>query len=66
MVSDELAKASFVRRRGRGRSVSVTCATCGYTQYDIRPSSQRGSGDRVTCACCGAEGDVRDVSRCSA
>ena len=53
----------FVRRRGKGRSISLECPKCGYTQYDIRPSSRRGSEASVTCAACGHTGPVVDIRK---
>lgn len=53
----------FIRRRGRGRSISLTCPECGYTQYDIQPRSRRGSEDVVDCARCGFIGPVTEISR---
>jgi len=53
----------FIRRRGRGkRSISLTCPECGYLQYDVTPTSRRGSAEVVDCARCGHEGPVEEVA----
>lgn len=60
-MNDEGAEC-FIRRKGKGRSISLTCPLCGYTQYDIAPGSQKGSAVEVDCARCGAQGPVQDVA----
>jgi hypothetical protein len=54
----------FIRRKGRGRSISVCCPRCGYTQYDVQPSSKRGSAPEIDCAQCHHTAEVLEVSKC--
>ena len=59
-------EASFERRKGRGRSISVSCLACGYTQYDICPGSRRAEAEELDCPQCRQAGPVREVLKVAA
>ena len=62
MLPELAEQDTFLRRRGKGpRTISLMCPSCGYTQYDVKPGSRRGSQAVVDCARCGFEGGVKEV-----
>ena len=59
---DPSEENTFIRRRGKGpRTISLICPRCEYLQYDVTPTSRRGSASVVDCARCGFEGRVKEV-----